>query len=95
MMTRACMVGFALLCTSAASFAQLDQVTKGLGLGSQSGLSDSKVASGLKEALQIGEPCCQTDRENGWILWKSGHQDSAPQESTAPRKGAWCNRLSV
>lgn len=54
MMTRACMLGFVLLCTSAVSFAQLDQVTKGLGLGKQSELSDSKVASGLKEALQIG-----------------------------------------
>lgn len=54
MMTRACTLGFVLLCTSAVSFAQLDQVTKDLGSGNQSELSDSKVASGLKEALQIG-----------------------------------------
>ena len=43
-----------LLFTSGTAFAQLDQITKGLGLGNQSALSDSKVASGLKEALQIG-----------------------------------------
>jgi hypothetical protein len=34
--------------------AQLDQIQKRLGLGSSSGLSDSKIASGLKEALQVG-----------------------------------------
>jgi hypothetical protein len=43
-----------LLATSGGGFAQLDQVTKGLGLSKQSELSDSKVASGLKEALQTG-----------------------------------------
>jgi hypothetical protein len=46
--------GLALLCTSVPSFAQFDQLKKGLGLGSQGELSDSKVASGLKQALQIG-----------------------------------------
>lgn len=54
MMMRTFALAVALLFTSGAAFAQLDQVTKGLGLGSQSGLSDSKVASGLKQALQIG-----------------------------------------
>ncbi len=34
--------------------AQIDQLTKRVGLGDTSGLSDSKVASGLKEALQVG-----------------------------------------
>ena len=43
-----------LLCTSAGAFAQLEQITKGLGLTNQKELSDSKVASGLKEALQVG-----------------------------------------
>src|SRR5579864_1685160 len=33
---------------------QMDAVTKQLGRGSQSTLSDSKIASGLKEALQVG-----------------------------------------
>ncbi len=54
MRIRVCLLGFVLLCTAAASSARLDQVTKGLGLGSPTGLSDSKVASGLKQALQIG-----------------------------------------
>ncbi len=44
----------AMLLTTGTAFAQLDQVTKGLGLSNQSELSDSKVASGLKEALRIG-----------------------------------------
>jgi hypothetical protein len=35
--------------------AQLDRIYKGLGVGGQgSGLSDAKIGSGLKEALQIG-----------------------------------------
>lgn len=36
------------------SFAQFGDFYKRLGLGDQSSLSDSKIASGLKEALQIG-----------------------------------------
>ncbi len=39
---------------SSASLAQLEEITKGLGLGKQATLSDSKIGSGLKEALQIG-----------------------------------------
>jgi hypothetical protein len=54
MLKRAVVLALLFLSTSAISFAQLDQVTKGLGLGSRSELSDSKVASGLKEALKIG-----------------------------------------
>lgn len=41
------------LITSPAS-AQLDQIRKGLGLGTQSGLSDVKIGEGLKEALKVG-----------------------------------------
>lgn len=47
------LAGFLLL-SSRNAFAQLDQVAKELGLGGASSLSDSKVASGLKEALQVG-----------------------------------------
>jgi Protein of unknown function (DUF4197) len=36
------------------SLAQLDQISKELGVGKGSQLSESKVASGLKEALRIG-----------------------------------------
>lgn len=41
------------LITSPAS-AQLDQIRKGLGLGTQSGLSDVRIGEGLKEALKVG-----------------------------------------
>ena len=34
--------------------AQLEQLEKGLGINNATGLSDTKVASGLKQALQIG-----------------------------------------
>lgn len=54
MKTRVCTLGLVLLCTCAATYAQLDQVSKQLDLGKQSQLSDSKIASGLKQALQIG-----------------------------------------
>jgi hypothetical protein len=43
-----------LIFTSLASQAQFEQIEKRLGLGNASVLSDSKVASGLKEALRIG-----------------------------------------
>jgi hypothetical protein len=42
-----------LLTTQPAS-AQLDRIFKGLGVGSQGGLSDVKIGSGLKEALKVG-----------------------------------------
>lgn len=46
----------AFLLSSSASHAQtpLEQLEKRAGLGSANGLSDSKVASGLKEALRVG-----------------------------------------
>ena len=42
------------LLTAPPASAQFDWIFKGLGLGQQSGLSDVRIASGLKEALQIG-----------------------------------------
>ena len=55
MVIRALAVGAILwLSASPASAGQLDWIFKGLGVGQQGGLSDVKVASGLKEALQIG-----------------------------------------
>ena len=42
-----------LLTTQPAS-AQFDRIFKGLGVGSQGGLSDAKIGSGLKEALKVG-----------------------------------------
>lgn len=54
MMLRVFLLAGFLLFSSCSAFAQFDQVTKELGLGGPSSLSDSKVASGLKEALQVG-----------------------------------------
>jgi hypothetical protein len=43
------------LLTALPASAQLDRIYKGLGIGEKaSGLSDAKIGSGLKEALQIG-----------------------------------------
>lgn len=47
-------LGAVLLLITLPASAQLDRVLKGLGLGQQSGLSDAQIASGLKEALQVG-----------------------------------------
>ncbi len=48
-------VSMVLLLTPLHASAQLDRIYKGLGIGGQgSGLSDAKIGSGLKEALQIG-----------------------------------------
>lgn len=54
MIVRGFLLSVAILLSTGPAFAQLEQITKGLGLGKQSELSDSKVASGLKEALQVG-----------------------------------------
>lgn len=71
MMARACILGFVLLCTAAVFFPQLDQVTKGLGLGSQSGLSDSKVASGERQLFPVIISVCAAQSES--ILGLSSH----------------------
>jgi len=47
-------LGFILLVFTTVSFSQADEIPKRLGVGNASGLSDSKVASGLKEALRVG-----------------------------------------
>src|SRR5436305_11006013 len=54
MMKRTLAFGLLLVCTSVRSSAQIDQVTKALGLGSQRQLTDSKVSAGLKEAFRVG-----------------------------------------
>ena len=43
-----------LFLSSSVAHAQLDELKKRVGLANVSGLSDSKVASGLKEALKVG-----------------------------------------
>ena len=55
MMTLRILVLISTLLTASSEIpAQLDQVKNGIGLNNQSALTDSKVASGLKEALQTG-----------------------------------------
>src|SRR5215475_5840305 len=60
---------FGSLLSSSNAFAQLDEITKGLGLGKQSNLSDTKIASGLKEALQVGADNAVkfTGKKNGYF----------------------------
>lgn len=54
MKIRGFLLSVGILLSTGPAFAQIEQITKGLGLGKQSELSDSKIASGLKEALQVG-----------------------------------------
>lgn len=53
---RSCVLTLSLtvLIIAAPASAQLDKILKGLGAGQKSGLTDVKIASGLKEALQVG-----------------------------------------
>lgn len=53
MMIRCFTLYAALLLSATVTFGQLGEIAKGLGLG-QSQLSDSKLTSGLKEALRVG-----------------------------------------
>jgi hypothetical protein len=63
-------VGMVILLTVVPASAQLDQIFKGLGDGEKSGLSDVKIGSGLKEALQIGTENAVnlTGRTDGYFL---------------------------
>ena len=54
MMIRAIILGGILSCAPALASAQFGQVVKDLGLDKHRELSDSKIASGLKEALRVG-----------------------------------------
>ena len=54
MITREFALSSVLLLFAMTASAQVDQISKTLGLENKSGLSDSKIASGLKEALQVG-----------------------------------------
>jgi hypothetical protein len=55
MQARVILLGMLLLLAATPAAAQLDQLMRGLGnLAPQSGLSDGKIVSGLKEALQVG-----------------------------------------
>jgi hypothetical protein len=51
---RGLLLGTVLLVFPAATFSQAGQILQRLGIGKSSGLSDSKIAAGLKEALRVG-----------------------------------------
>jgi len=59
-----------LLLIVAPASAQLDQLFRGLGIGQQSGLSETKIGSGLKEALKVGteNTVKLTGRADGYFL---------------------------
>ena len=52
--TRVFLLGSTILTISIASSAQIGDISKRLGISNPDNLSDSKIASGLKEALQVG-----------------------------------------
>ncbi|GAC1682444.1 MAG: DUF4197 domain-containing protein [Candidatus Acidiferrum sp.] len=54
MIARGFLVSVSFLLITVPAFAQLEQLSKRLGMGNANELSDSKVASGLKEALRVG-----------------------------------------
>jgi len=53
-MIRVLVVGMIIILTAFPASAQIDRLFKGLGVSQQSGLSDAKIGSGLKEALKVG-----------------------------------------
>ncbi len=58
-----------ILAFTTVSFAQIGDLSKRLGLGKQDNLSDTKIASGLKQALQVGTDNAVklTGRPNGYF----------------------------
>jgi hypothetical protein len=70
MMSRILVIGMVILLTASPASAQFDRIFKGLGIGQQSGLSDAKIGSGLKEALKIGteNTVNLTGRIDGYFL---------------------------
>ena len=69
-------------------FAQLEQVTKGLGPHNQSDLNNSKVASGLKEALQVGaENAVKLTRKTDGYFGNQGIKILLPKNLQPLQKG--------
>jgi hypothetical protein len=70
MIIRILTAGMIVLLTAFPASAQLDRLFKNLGGGEKSGLSDAKIGSGLKEALQIGTENAVhfTGKEDGFFL---------------------------
>ena len=70
MIFRILTVGMVVLFTAYPASAQLDKIFKGLGIGEKGGLSDVKIGSALKEALQIGteHAVSLTGKTDGYFL---------------------------
>ena len=70
MIFRILTVGMVVLFTAYPASAQLDKIFKGLGIGEKGGLSDVKIGSALKEALQIGteNAVSLTGKTDGYFL---------------------------
>ncbi len=73
MTLRLLLFSMAIFLTALPASAQMDRIFKGLRLGQQSGLSDVKIGSGLKEALKIGteNTVNLTGRPDGYFLNQS------------------------
>jgi hypothetical protein len=70
MIIRVLAVGLLILGTAVPASAQFDRFLKDLGIGQQTGLSDTKIASGLKEALKVGteNTVNLTGRTDGYFM---------------------------
>jgi hypothetical protein len=70
MAIRLFILGVLLVLVAPPASAQLDQLLKGLGIGRQSGLSEAKIGSGLKEALKVGTEITVklTGRVDGYFM---------------------------
>jgi hypothetical protein len=69
MIARLLTAALVVLLTSSPAQAQLDQLLKGLGVGAPSGLSDAKIGTGLKQALEVatGNAVTSTGRADGYF----------------------------
>jgi hypothetical protein len=77
MTLRSLIAGIIVLAIALPASAQLDRIFKGLGLGGESGLSDAKIGSGLKEALKIGTENTEISEK---VLEGQGRWISKPSE---------------
>jgi len=70
MVMHALLIAATVFLSAAPASAQLDRIFPGLGRGQPGGLSDAKIGSGLKEALQVGteNAVSLTGRQDGYFL---------------------------
>jgi len=70
MVLRIVAIAMMILFISFPASAQLDRLFKGIGVGGQKGLSDTKIGEGLKEALKVGteNTVTLTGKTDGYLL---------------------------